>query len=94
MAMIRHYVMTAGNDRADELKDALFALAAAVRAIPGCEAVEVLRDADRAERFVFIERWASVDAHKQGAAALPKELMGAVMAPLAGRPEAAWLTPA
>ena len=94
MGIVRHYVMTAGEGQADTLLAALRALSPAVEAIAGSEGVELLRDADNPQRFVFIERWASVEAHKAALGTLSKDLLGAVMAPLAGPPDGSYLAPA
>jgi quinol monooxygenase YgiN len=91
MTIARLYRMTAGEGQAGALLQALTALAAAVGAIPDCEGAEILQDRDQPERFVFIEKWASVAAHKAGGALLPKEAMAPVMAALAGRPEGSYL---
>lgn len=72
---------------------ALQALAAAIAAIPGCEGVELSRDTERPARFLFIERWASIEAHAAGAAVVPKATMGAIMGKLAERPAAGWFEP-
>lgn len=93
MTVIRHYLMAAAEGRADELAGALRTLAGAVEAIAGCEGTETMRDLDRPGRFLFIERWVSVEAHKAGGANLLKPLLEALMAPLAGQPEGAYFQP-
>ena len=94
MPVIRQYVMVAAEGRAEELLKALRALGIAVEALSGCEGTELLRDIDKRERFVFVEHWISVEAHKGGAGGLSKELIGAVMAPLAAPLEGSYLAPA
>ena len=91
MTVARHYVMTAAVGQEEALGDALRVLAAAVRPIEGCEGCELLQDVDQPARFIFIEKWASVEAHKAGGALLPKETFKPVMAALAGPPEGAYL---
>lgn len=91
MPIARHYVMQAAEGQADALGDALVALADGVNALPGCLGVDMLRDQADANRFVFIETWESVDAHKGAGAQLPKALMAPVMAALARRPDGAYL---
>jgi len=93
MAIVRHYVMIARPGEAAALSVALHALAAKVRPIAGCDGVELYQDAEKAERFTFIERWASVDAHQAGGKALGKQAFAPIMAALAGPPEAAYLEP-
>lgn len=91
MAIARHYMMEAQEGKADALLAALTALAEVVGAIPGCEGVTFLQDVDAPHRVVFIEQWTSVEAHKQGGSAIPKDIMSAVMNALAGRPAAAYM---
>jgi quinol monooxygenase YgiN len=93
VSVARHYVMLAGEGKAEALAAALEALAQAVRALPGCLSVEGLVDVDQAERFIFIERWESLEAHKSAGALLPKALMAPVMASLAQKPEGSYLKP-
>ena len=91
MTVARHYVMHAAEGKDALLEKALDDLAAAVRAVPGCEGVEMLRDCGNERRFVFIEKWSSIDAHKDGAKALDKALFAPMMAALDGLPEGAYL---
>ena len=91
MAIARHYMMESAEGEGDALLSALTALANVVEAIPGCEGVTFLQDIDAPHRFVFIEQWTSIEAHKQGGSAIPKDIMGAVMGALAGRPAAAYM---
>lgn len=91
MTVARHYVMHAAEGKDATLETALRALAEAVRAVPGSEGVELMRDVGNERRFVFIEKWTSIAAHKDAGKALPKELMAPVMASLDGPPEGAYL---
>lgn len=91
MTIARHYVMTAKADTADALRDALVALAAAVRPLDGCEGIAMFQDVAAPTRFVFVEYWASIEAHKTAGATLPKESFAPVMAALASPPEGTYL---
>ncbi len=93
MAVVRHYLMQAAEGQGAGLSAALLALAQEVRALPGCSGVECLIDVADADRFVFIERWDSVEAHKAAGAHLPKSAMAPVMAALADRPVGSYLAP-
>jgi quinol monooxygenase YgiN len=93
MAVVRHYLLRAAEGRSAALSAALLALAQEVRALPGCSGVECLIDTADADRFVFIERWDSVEAHKAAGALLPKAAMAPVMAALADRPTGSYLAP-
>ena len=91
MTVARQYILTSAGGRAADLEAALDALAALVRPTPGCEGVEILRDARSPERFVFVEKWASIEAHKGAAELLPKDAFAPVMATLGEKPVAAYL---
>jgi quinol monooxygenase YgiN len=91
MTIARHYLMHAAEGRDAELETALGRLADAVRKLPGSEGVELLRDLGNERRFVFIEKWASVEAHKGAGALLAKEDFAPMMAALDGPPEGAYL---
>ena len=90
-SIAKHYVMVAKAGMGDDLRAALVALADAVRRLPGCKGVELLHDLANAERFVFVEKWESVAAHKSAGALLSKEALAPVMAAIAQRPEDAYL---
>jgi heme-degrading monooxygenase HmoA len=88
MTIARHYVMVAAEGKAAELKAALAELATKVRPVPGCLGVELMSDMADAGRFVFIERWDSVESHKSGGKILGREAVAPVMACVGKPPEA------
>lgn len=91
MTIARQYVLRAAPGGGPALETALRNLCETVRAAPGCDGVEILRDDSAPERFVFTERWTSMEAHKASAAFLPKDVFGPVMAAIADKPSAAYL---
>jgi heme oxygenase (mycobilin-producing) len=91
MTVARHYVMLAKEGSEAALDSALRAVADAVRPLPGCEGVEMLRDLANGRRFVFIERWADVEAHKAASGLLDKSVIAPMMAALDGPPEGSYL---
>jgi heme-degrading monooxygenase HmoA len=91
MTIARHYLMHAAEGKDATLETALAGLADVVRALPGSEGVELLRDLGNERRFVFIEKWESVEAHKAGGPLVPKDVFAPVMAALDGPPEGAYL---
>jgi quinol monooxygenase YgiN len=91
MTIARHYVMIASDGQEGALQAALSALADAVRSLPGSEGVEMLRDCASPQSFIFIEKWASINAHKTAGAQLSKELMRPVMGAFAQKPVGAYL---
>lgn len=90
MTVARHYIMHAKEGMDAALESALRAVADGVRPLPGCEGVEMLRDLGNERRFVFIEKWADVDAHKEAGKLLDKSLFGPMMAALDGPPDGAY----
>ena len=66
MTIARHYRMTAKDGGAATLRTALVDLVAALQDIPGFEGAEMMQDVSTPEQFVFIERWGSVQLHKEG----------------------------
>ncbi len=92
MTIARIYRMRAAAGRGDELARALASLVATVTGIAGCHGADVIRETDVPEQFLFIEKWESIEAHKAGAAALPKGSFSAVGAAIAAPPESAYGT--
>lgn len=91
MTIARHYIVCAAEGKTDELESALRNLANAVRAVVGCHGVDVMRDLDDERRYVFIEKWESIEVYKASSAKLPKEVVAPMMAALDGPPQAAYL---
>ncbi len=93
MSFVRSYLMIAKPGDEPALAAALERLAGKVRPIEGCTGVELYQDIDKPERFTFLERWTSIDAHKAGGKLLGKEAFAPIMAALAAPPEAASIAP-
>ena len=91
MTIARHYRMDAAEGKAAALLAALQALAAALQRADGFEGADLLRDIDRPDRFVFIEKWASVDAHKAAGPHIPEHVVAPLMEALAGEPDGSYL---
>jgi quinol monooxygenase YgiN len=91
MTIARHYTMSAAENKADQLISVLGDLTAALKGIAGFEGAELIRDVDNPNRFVFIEKWESVAAHKAGGPHLPKSVLSSMGEVMAGRPEGAYL---
>jgi len=88
MTVARIYIMHASETAA--LESALETLADAVRPLPGCDGIELLRDLGNEKRFLFIEKWASEEDHKNAGSMLPKDVMTAIGAALDGPPDGAY----
>lgn len=91
MTTARFYIMHAAEGKDAALETALRSLADSVRALPGSEGVELLRDSGNERRFFFIEKWTSIEAHKEAGKALGKEALAPVMAALDGPPDGSYL---
>lgn len=91
MPVARHYVMIAADGKEDALRSALAELAGKVRPLEGCEGVELLQDTRDRTCFMFIERWASIDAHKSAGRLLGREALDAVMAVIDEPPQGRYL---
>ncbi len=86
MAIVHTYDLTAGNGKADDLGDALEALAEAVKSIAGSQGAMVLRDSKTTEHFLFLEFWTDEASRKAAGSQLPKDVMGRIMGATAGNP--------
>jgi Uncharacterized conserved protein len=91
MTTARFYIMHAAEGLDAMLETALNDLADAVRPLAGCLGVELMRDSGNERRFIFIEKWASIEAHKEAGKALGKEALAPVWAALDGPPDGSYL---
>lgn len=93
MTFVRHYTMQARDGAGDELANALSALERAVRMLPGSLGVDLLRDIDDSDRYLFIERWTNRETHAAAGAQLPAEVMAAIKPWLSSAPVGLNLAP-
>lgn len=91
MTTARFYIMHAAEGKDAVLETVLSRLADEVRALPGCEGIELLRDSGNERRFFFIEKWTSIEAHKDAGKLLNKDTLGQVQAALDGPPDGSYL---
>jgi len=91
MTIARHYVMHALEGHEAALETALADVAQTIRDIPGNEGIELLRDLGNERRFIFIEKWDSVESHKGAADHMTQDALVHVMAAMDGPPEGAYL---
>lgn len=85
MALVHSYDMTAKAGSEEALGKALQALADAVKGIAGSQGAMVLQDRKEAQRFLFLEFWQDEESRKAAGSQLPKEVMGVIMASVAGQ---------
>ena len=93
MPVVRQYVMIAAEGKEPAMREGLAGLAAKVRALDGCEAVELYQDPAKPTYFVFNERWTSVDHHQAGGRHLGKDALADILAVIAQPPEGRYLEP-
>ena len=90
MTVARVYRMIAAEGKGDALASALHGFAPVVSTMPGCLGAELLRDTAAPLRFLFIEKWESIEAHKAAGPLLPKGSLDGVMAAISGPPEGSY----
>jgi quinol monooxygenase YgiN len=91
MAVYRQYRMTPKSGRAADLEKALQVLAGRIRLLQGCEGIDLLRETGDDPRFVFTERWLSLDDQKRGGALLGAAAFAPLAELLDAKPESAFL---
>jgi quinol monooxygenase YgiN len=74
--------MNVAEGRAVEVETALLILIDKVREVPGCLGVDLLRDLDNERRFLFIEKWESVETHQAARGTVPQEFFAPIIAAL------------
>jgi quinol monooxygenase YgiN len=82
----RHYRLEAKDGMAEALAAACRALADSLARAPGFQGAELSREAEAPGAHLFIERWASAEAHKAGSEFMSKDALGQMMACLAAKP--------
>lgn len=85
--VVRHYRLNAAEGKSAELAASLSELASALKLLPGFLSAEVLVGVDRPHDFVFVEKWASVEARRDCAPQMPKAIMASIMSAVAGPPD-------
>lgn len=66
-------------------------LSEALRTILDLEGTELLRDHGNAARFIFIEKWEAIAAHKNSSEYLPTNCFARIMGALEGKPNKTYL---
>lgn len=79
MSITRINEFQAAEGNADELFEFLKSLIPFIVGSEGCLACEVLRNSNCQDQFVMIEKWKSIDFHKQSIENFPQEDMQAAM---------------
>ena len=79
MSIIRVNEFLSADGKSDELHNFLKSLIPYISNSKGCTSCEVLKQKDADNHFIVIERWESIECHKQSIANFPKEEMLSVM---------------
>lgn len=87
------YTLLVQSSSIESFRTALGVLAAGLEGIPGFEGVELFRNVEVPDEYVFTERWSSLADHKAGAQQLPGTIFTSLMKTLSAPPKAAYLTP-
>lgn len=88
---INDFRAQAGQEAA--LRDALLSLLPGIAAAAGCISVRLLHDAQDATRFVVLEVWESVDAHRASLQGFDPDDFAHVMKLFARPPSGQYLAP-
>lgn len=91
MTIARHYSIVASTGKAANLSDALIAHVQKLSSIEGFEGGVLLRGTERPEQFIFVPRWASIDAFVAGGKAADEEAFAQLMPMLATAPTGTFL---
>ena len=86
MAIVHSYDLTANAGQEQALDSALRALGEAVKTIAGSQGTMVLQDSKEPQHFLFLEFWQDEASRKAAGSQLPKDVMGQLMAAVAGNP--------
>jgi quinol monooxygenase YgiN len=87
MTVARFYIMNAGEGKEAALEAALLRLADKIRVLPGSAGIEVLHDDSNANRFIFVEKWVTPQAHFDAKGSVDKETLEAVSSAFGKPPE-------
>jgi quinol monooxygenase YgiN len=87
MTIARFYIMESGEGGDAALNSALQTLADKIRALPGSAGIDLLHDGANRNRFIFVEKWVSAQAHQNAKGSVDQETLGAVSAACGKPPE-------
>lgn len=90
MSVTRVNEFQAAQGSADDLYQFLQSLVPYISSSQGCLSCEVLRKVDELDRFVVLEKWESIDAHKVSVENFPQAEMQAAMKLIAAPPSGAY----
>lgn len=86
MGVVRINEFRSIEGRHEDLRRALSALLAIIRASAGCTSVRLLESENEPEHMVIVEEWRDRDSHRTAAASIEPDAMHRVMVLLAELP--------
>jgi len=86
MSITRVNQFKAASGKEEKLFDFLQSLTSYITNSDGCISYEVLRDIEDQSTFLIIEKWESINAHKNSVNSFPKEEMQSAMSLFGGPP--------
>ena len=87
MSITRISEFQAKDGQPQGLRDFLNSIVPTIEASEGCRSCRLLQDQDDERRFVVIEVWDSIEAHKASVKDIPTEQLEEVMQLLASPPQ-------
>ncbi len=84
MPLVHSYRLSASEGQEEALFEALEKLAVTVREIAGSQGAMVLEDAKSPGSFAMLEFWDTAESRAAAGSQLPREVMGKIMAAIAG----------
>jgi heme oxygenase (mycobilin-producing) len=79
MSITRVTEFIAAKGKEDELRSLLTSVVPYITSSMGCLSCEILRQLEKPQCFVAIERWSDIEAHKLCVAQFPKDKLDAAM---------------
>lgn len=90
MSVTRINEFQAKTGKTEGLRESLNSIIPMIQSSEGCESCRLLQSQNDPRKFVIIEIWASVEAHKASAKNIPFEKVDQVLQLLAGPPAGAY----
>ncbi|RLT39828.1 MAG: antibiotic biosynthesis monooxygenase [Chloroflexi bacterium] len=92
MSVIRMGEMQAAEGKADELQTFLLSIVPLISGSDGSVSCQLLRNQDDPTKFVMIEVWESVEAHRASVKNIPPTLLAAIRPLLGAAPSGSYYT--
>jgi quinol monooxygenase YgiN len=90
MSITRINKFKAAEGKERDLFDFLHSLTTYITSSEGCISYEVLQNSDELSNFAIIEKWETIDSHKNSVANFPQDKMLAAMPLFGGAPSGSY----